>query len=359
MTPRGSRRSRSWPVPSSWRRRRASHLRIDPEIELGADPRRGRAAGRRLDARPRASPPAASPILTSRPARTRSGRACARSGASTSTRPGGGVPVDDAGEPDSTTSTGSTGDGDAAPGSSSARRWPIATSGRRTPRATGAAAVRRARRRRAGRDAVPRGRRPGRRAVRRDDPGGRRLPRQLLAQVGGDPQLEGAGRHELRPVGPRPSPESSTSRPGSAAARSPTSARTTSCSTRSCTPSRASFGAPRSWWRAGGTACPCVAATRARLARDRTPPRGRGPVAVRVTALEAPAGWDESVIDAPGGNVLPGTAWAAHRRAEGWTPWFLTFEDDRRALVLTHPQPPLPGVVAYAPRGPCRGRRRG
>ena len=75
-------------------------------------------------------------------------------------------------------------------------------------------------------------------------------------------------------------------------------------------------------------------------------------VAVRVTAREAPAGWDEAVIDAPGGNVLQGTAWAAHRRAEGWTPWFLTFEDDRRALVLTHPQPPLPGVVAYAPRGP-------
>ena len=39
-------------------------------------------------------------------------------------------------------------------------------------------------------------------------------PRELPAQVGGDPELEGAGRHELRPVGPRPRRASPTSRPG-------------------------------------------------------------------------------------------------------------------------------------------------
>ena len=40
-------------------------------------------------------------------------------------------------------------------------------------------------------------------ALRRDDHGRRRGPRELPAQVGGDPVLEGARRDELRPVGPR------------------------------------------------------------------------------------------------------------------------------------------------------------
>ena len=53
-----------------------------------------------------------------------------------------------------------------------------------------------------------------------------------------------------------------------------------------------------------------------------------------------------------GGHVLQGTAWAAHRESLGWSPQFVTFDDDRVALVLTHRQPPLPGFVAYAPRGP-------
>ena len=65
-----------------------------------------------------------------------------------------------------------------------------------------------------------------------------------------------------------------------------------------------------------------------------------------------PAGWDERAIDPPGGHVLQGTAWAAHRASLGWSPHYVTFEDDRIALLLTHRQPPLPGFVAYAPRGP-------
>ena len=97
-----------------------------------------------------------------------------------------------------------------------------------------AAAVRRAARRHARRDAVPRPRRdPGRGAVRRHDPGRRRQPRELPAQVGGDPQLARAGRRRRTTCGASRTPGSRTSRRASAGARSTTSARTTSCSTRS------------------------------------------------------------------------------------------------------------------------------
>jgi lipid II:glycine glycyltransferase (peptidoglycan interpeptide bridge formation enzyme) len=74
----------------------------------------------------------------------------------------------------------------------------------------------------------------------------------------------------------------------------------------------------------------------------------------RIVAVDdtPPAGWDERAIEPPGGHVLQGAAWAAHRASLGWTPHYVTFEGDRVALVLTHRQPPLPGFVAYAPRGP-------
>jgi lipid II:glycine glycyltransferase (peptidoglycan interpeptide bridge formation enzyme) len=76
--------------------------------------------------------------------------------------------------------------------------------------------------------------------------------------------------------------------------------------------------------------------------------------AVRVASVAstAPAGWDERAVEPPGGHVLQGAAWAAHRAGLGWTPHFVTFSDERVALVLGHRQPPLPGFVAYAPRGP-------
>ena len=81
----------------------------------------------------------------------------------------------------------------------------------------GAAAVRRAARRHAGRDAVPRPRgHAGRRAVRRHDPGRRRQPRELPAQVGGDPQLARAGRDDATTCGASPTPGSPTSRRASA-----------------------------------------------------------------------------------------------------------------------------------------------
>jgi hypothetical protein len=79
-----------------------------------------------------------------------------------------------------------------------------------------------------------------------------------------------------------------------------------------------------------------------------------GPI-VRVGAASptAPAGWDERVVRAPGGQLLQGSAWAAHRGERGWTPWFLRFDDDREALVLLRRNAPLPGELAYAPRGPA------
>ena len=66
----------------------------------------------------------------------------------------------------------------------------------------------------------------------------------------------------------------------------------------------------------------------------------------------APPEWDRLAVDAPGGHVLQGTAWAEHRRGQGWRPRFARFDDGRAALVLTRARPPLSGFLAYCPRGP-------
>jgi len=66
---------------------------------------------------------------------------------------------------------------------------------------------------------------------------------------------------------------------------------------------------------------------------------------------EAPADWNTRVVDAPGGSVHQGTAWAAHRTSQGWRPRYITFDDGRSALVLTDRKPVL-GITAYCPRGP-------
>jgi lipid II:glycine glycyltransferase (peptidoglycan interpeptide bridge formation enzyme) len=66
----------------------------------------------------------------------------------------------------------------------------------------------------------------------------------------------------------------------------------------------------------------------------------------------APPGWDALTVDPSGGHLLQGTDWAAHRRTLGWRTTFVRFDDDRAALVLQHERRPLPGFVAYAPRGP-------
>jgi lipid II:glycine glycyltransferase (peptidoglycan interpeptide bridge formation enzyme) len=73
---------------------------------------------------------------------------------------------------------------------------------------------------------------------------------------------------------------------------------------------------------------------------------------VTAVADTAPADWDASVVEPPGGHVLQSAAWAEHRAGQGWQPHFVSFNDGRRALVLTRRQPPIPGSAAYAPRGP-------
>lgn len=67
---------------------------------------------------------------------------------------------------------------------------------------------------------------------------------------------------------------------------------------------------------------------------------------------EPPADWDERAVDRPGGHVYQSLAWARHRMASGWSPWFLETEAGP-VLVLSRPWPRLPGGSAYIPRGPA------
>lgn len=75
-------------------------------------------------------------------------------------------------------------------------------------------------------------------------------------------------------------------------------------------------------------------------------------VAVRDVLRQPPADWDRLTVEPEGGHVLQSQAWAEHRRGQGWPPRYVRFSDDRCALVLMRRQPPLPGFLAYAPRGP-------
>jgi len=74
-------------------------------------------------------------------------------------------------------------------------------------------------------------------------------------------------------------------------------------------------------------------------------------VDIRV-AMEPPPGWDALTVAPPGGHVLQGLAAAEDARRRGWSPRFATFGEERAALLLIAPRPPLPGFFAYAPRGP-------
>jgi lipid II:glycine glycyltransferase (peptidoglycan interpeptide bridge formation enzyme) len=72
-------------------------------------------------------------------------------------------------------------------------------------------------------------------------------------------------------------------------------------------------------------------------------------------ATEAPDGWDQRVVAAPGGHVMQGTAWAAHRRAQGADPRFVTFSDGQGVLVVLRHQPLTVGSIATVRRGPAHG----
>lgn len=93
-----------------------------------------------------------------------------------------------------------------------------------------------------------------------------------------------------------------------------------------------------------------VAGIRTRLATRPAASTG-GPRVVDITT-EAPTDWDARVVDAPGGHVMQGTAWAQHRRAQGADPRFVTFEDGGGALVVLRRQPLSLGSIATVRRGP-------
>ena len=81
-------------------------------------------------------------------------------------------------------------------------------------------------------------------------------------------------------------------------------------------------------------------------------PLATGLRVVQMTA-DAPDGWDARVVDAPGGHVMQGTAWAAHRRSQGADPRFVTFSDGHGVLVVLRQQPLSPGSLATVRRGPA------
>jgi lipid II:glycine glycyltransferase (peptidoglycan interpeptide bridge formation enzyme) len=95
-----------------------------------------------------------------------------------------------------------------------------------------------------------------------------------------------------------------------------------------------------------------VSDTEATQSRRRAGGAGESAVSVTDVTRTSPADWNRLAVDPPGGHVLQGSAWAEHRRSLGWEPNFVRFSDGRGALVLTRRQRPLPGLLAYAPRGP-------
>jgi len=69
-------------------------------------------------------------------------------------------------------------------------------------------------------------------------------------------------------------------------------------------------------------------------------------------ATAAPDGWNAMTVDAPGGHVMQGTAWADHRRSQGASPRFVRFGGDRGALLVLRAQKLAPGAIATARKGP-------
>lgn len=70
-----------------------------------------------------------------------------------------------------------------------------------------------------------------------------------------------------------------------------------------------------------------------------------------VIEANAPIDWDDLAVDRPGGHVLQSRAWAAHWRATGWRPLFLS-SGEQRILALVRDWPLIGGGSAYLPRGP-------
>lgn len=78
---------------------------------------------------------------------------------------------------------------------------------------------------------------------------------------------------------------------------------------------------------------------------------------MRVTADQPtpPADWDARAVGLPGGHVMQSATWGTYRGSQGWEPHFLTFDDERVALVLLRSSTGLPGSEALVRRGPAHG----
>ena len=177
---------------------------------------------------------------------------------------------------------------------------------------------------------------------------GCREPGQLPAQVGGHPDLPRAGRHELRPVGPRDRGH----RPLQDRLRwsrgplhrgvGPRARPVRAGGVRGAPVGPASGGrADATAWAAAGTRPPSAA--RSERGGGRPGDRGGGGrlglgAPCRRPVVMSTSRW-------PGRNI---------GRASGWRPRFLRFDDGFAVLALERSWPFIGGSSAYLPRGPDR-----
>ena len=68
---------------------------------------------------------------------------------------------------------------------------------------------------------------------------------------------------------------------------------------------------------------------------------------------DPPSDWDARAVEPPGGHVMQSATWGTYRASQGWDPHFLTFDDERVALVLLRSSAGLPGSEAVVRRGPA------
>ena len=77
-----------------------------------------------------------------------------------------------------------------------------------------------------------------------------------------------------------------------------------------------------------------------------------GPAGVREARPDALAGWDDSTVRAPGGDVQQSIAWGEHRARTGWRAHHLELDDGSAVLALGRQWPLLGGGRLYVPKGP-------
>jgi lipid II:glycine glycyltransferase (peptidoglycan interpeptide bridge formation enzyme) len=85
------------------------------------------------------------------------------------------------------------------------------------------------------------------------------------------------------------------------------------------------------------------------VSTDRRVPRVAG------DARTPPSGWDAATVDIAGGHVMQSSTWGQLRSDQGEEPHYLSFDDERGALVLLRRTPGLPGADAVVRRGPAAG----